>query len=106
MNVKKIVNYIIPLLKTILMPSLYYFDLTADWIFAYDLAANCHWKYLFISLIILAVSYTSTVMFLKIRLGLSWKRSVLYPHYHSRMFFKKLWIAVRGNAIVGLYINV
>ena len=98
MTAKKIINYVVPLLKTLLMPSLYYFDLVADWIFAYDLGINCHWKYLSISLFILVVSYTSTVLFLKIRLGLSWKRSVFYPHYHSRMFFQRLWIAIRGKS--------
>ena len=96
MKVKSVINYVIPLLQTIVMPSLYYFDIIADVIFAYDLAANCHWKYLSTSLSILVLSYACTVLFLKFRLALSWKRSVFYPHYHSKLFFQRLWIAIRG----------
>ena len=108
MIAKKILNYVVPLLKTILaMPSLYYFDLAADYLFAYDLGVNCHWKYLSISLFILSVSYISTALFLRFRLRLPWKRSVFYPHYHSRIFFRRLWLAIRGKVLclLGIFSN-
>ena len=96
MNFKK---YVGQLLKASLIPFIYYFDIFADSIFLYDLGVNCHWRYLSISLFILSVSYISTVFYLKFRLLLSWKRSLLYPHYHSKDIFRRLWIALRGKLI-------
>ena len=96
MNFKK---YVGQLLKASLIPFIYYFDIFADSIFLYDLGVNCHWRYLLISAFILSVSYISTVFYLKFRLLLSWKRSLLYPHYHSKDIFRRLWIALRGNML-------
>ena len=67
--------------------------------FLYDLLINCHYKYFAISFNILVWSYVSTVLFLKYKHSLSWKKSLLYPHYHGKNLMKKLFISFQGKEL-------
>ena len=92
-------KFIIPIIKTLWVPFLYYLDIISDLMFLYDLLINCHFKYFAISFNILVWSYVSTVLFLKYKHSLSWKKSLLYPHYHGKNLMKKLFISFQGKEL-------
>ena len=71
---------------------LYTADLYSDFAFSKLLYDNCHYNYLAISLATIAVSYLTTVLYLKkaVRQTETWWKAIFYPVFVLKIVFQKM----------------
>ena len=74
--------------STLLGPSLsralFYSDLASDIFMCINLYRNCHFKYFITSMIIIILSYLTTVFYLRLRTKRDWNIAFGYPYYHGK----------------------